>query len=1166
MKSSSPRPPVPYPGLRAFRPEETLVFSGRGQHRAEVLDLLGASRLLAVVGPSGSGKSSLVLAGLLPDILAGQLIGVDPETVRIVSLQPGLRPFSHLAEALARELKTELALEPLLRRGPLGLVQTLDELEEEPPEGPSLLLEPDEKPLPPPPAALVLVVDQFEEIFRFADMSEAQLRREGGDSAPALVDGTQNEAQAFVNLLLQSAAQDRHLIYVLLTMRSEFLARCDQFSGLPEAISRSQFLTPRLNRQQLEQAITRPLEYFDAAIAPELVNLILNQISPAQDQLPLMQHALARMWERRAGDVLTLEDYRAVGGLTEALNNHCEEICLELVKGGMTLDQIERFFRTLAHQDTAQVPPVRRPARVIQISEETGLTTEEVRRIADAFRAERTHLLMPPTTKVAVLRDDQFIDISHESLLRQWKQLRVWIAREWRQRQMLLELEQSRENWALPEPRKMGPVTWLSRWRSAGDAVATRVYREANSVFFGPKACLQLPASARRYGIDWPRLQSFCKLAFRWKQVTSVMSAMGLGLVIMSVLLVSAMITAVVGMRKAEQARVEAHRAMNAAKAALDEESKARAVAKATADDAVSRLVDSQAQAESLKAVVNATLKHEVAPSEEVLKLLQAENIRGFVQLPQTVVSTVTPTVADDLVAPVTLPPTFLSKKANPVLAFLRDPGGLCLLVGAKGVSTTSVWTLQGQGVGEFAFEATTFNAHETGEAVVATSGGKEAFLILGRNNAVASGPGSQFIYTGKLIDLKQKLVLLGTSGGVGLWMANKNTAPRLIPADKPGIINGVDFSQGRRLILASGDEKWAKLWTIPQGAANEEGTKLEPSKNSQEFYATAPIRGATFSADGNLLLLPAGVPELQVVALDPRMNSATAVLEHQGPVGVAKFSPNSRMIASADTSGRVYLWDISLAGRGMSQENLKAPRKPLVLSGHRARLTGLQWSSDSSFFVTAGEDGICLIWQNARERLSGSFSEAPMLLPSHPGGVTGLALSPDARFVATAGVDGVARIFPLRPILTGKFREWGGPKVQGIRGGGELALMSEADVTKPEFRNLFLPKQPDGTKGLVYRLNPEAYYVNARWNYSFTPRALLRSTKVIVRRAGADRNDPAQNVEAQAVDWGPPESSGYGIDLSRGLIDRLRLQKDEEVEVEIKILPPVPAPPPSAQ
>ena len=87
----APLPPAPYPGLRAFRPEETRIFCGRAEHRAEVLDLLGGARFLAVVGASGSGKSSLVLAGLLPDIRDGQLIGVDADTVRILSLQPGLQ-------------------------------------------------------------------------------------------------------------------------------------------------------------------------------------------------------------------------------------------------------------------------------------------------------------------------------------------------------------------------------------------------------------------------------------------------------------------------------------------------------------------------------------------------------------------------------------------------------------------------------------------------------------------------------------------------------------------------------------------------------------------------------------------------------------------------------------------------------------------------------------------------------------------------------------------------------------------------------------------------------------------------------------------------------------------------------------------------------------------
>src|SRR5262245_51550026 len=190
-------------------------------------------------------------------------------------MRPGHQPFARLAQALSQDAVLGIAAHPfaqqsqeeaalyiqaILRRGPLGLKEVLDEI-----------------PLPPETNLLVLV-DQFEEIFRYHR------------------DGDPEETTAFVALLIESVKQNNWPVYVVITMRSDFLGDCTLFLDLPEAINEGQFLTPRLTRDQLQEAIEAPASMFHGQIESALVNRLLNDAGTHPDQLPLLQHVLMRMW------------------------------------------------------------------------------------------------------------------------------------------------------------------------------------------------------------------------------------------------------------------------------------------------------------------------------------------------------------------------------------------------------------------------------------------------------------------------------------------------------------------------------------------------------------------------------------------------------------------------------------------------------------------------------------------------------------------------------------------------------------------------------------------------------------------------------------------------------------------------------------------------------
>ncbi len=431
----------PYPGLRPFESWEGEIFFGRDEHTNRLFDILQQQRFLAVIGFSGSGKSSLVRAGLLPALPLGSL-GTGSDWC-IALLRPGNRSMQRLAHALLgrsalgielvseeripqdeRHLTADVALiEAELRRGPLGLIEVVKE---------ARTRQTGEEPF-----NLLVLVDQFEEIFTYADA--------GGRQA--------DESEAFVNLLLASRVASDTGIYIVLTMRTDFLGNCVRFLELPDAINRAQYLTPRLTREQIEIAISGPAQLFDGDVEPTLVAELINAVSNDPDQLHILQHALARMWEsarRRTADSprIIWDDFKAVGGSTDALSRHADEILASLspkkeIEEPLSPEQRTAavLFRAITGQRSAEAggQAVRRPQSLDQIGKWSGRDWQEFLPVVRAFAQEDVNFL----NYVGELAPETVVDISHEALIRQWGTLRDWVTdeaqlaaeyRRWRER------------------------------------------------------------------------------------------------------------------------------------------------------------------------------------------------------------------------------------------------------------------------------------------------------------------------------------------------------------------------------------------------------------------------------------------------------------------------------------------------------------------------------------------------------------------------------------------------------------------------------------------------------------------------------------------------------------------------------------------------------------
>lgn len=439
----------PFPGLRSFDTGESLLFFGREDHTQQLLHGLATGRFLAVVGSSGSGKSSLVRSGLLPALYRGYLSGANTRW-RIAVMRPGNSPLANLARALSApealgEGDEEARLK-LLSSSSMGLVEVVRQAELN--EGESVLI----------------VADQFEELFRY----RGQKAKDDGGA----------EAALFVSALLQAADRFDVSIYVVLTMRSDFLGDCAQYPGLAEALSRTQYLIPRLTREQRQQAIERPLHLAGTRISTRLVQQLLNDsaddLQPAAavrrggtpDPLPVLQHALTRTYrhwkESGANGELDIDHYVAVGRIAGALDQHADALYESLMPSGKTY--AAKIFRTLTTTELGR--PIRRPTQLDHLCQIAGAVTpaqrDDLYAVLRVFGSRENSLVL--FSSPDGLSPDSIIDIAHESLIWKWHRLQSWVRQESVSAEWYIDLAKDVEqNTALWRDPKLGHAERLAK-------------------------------------------------------------------------------------------------------------------------------------------------------------------------------------------------------------------------------------------------------------------------------------------------------------------------------------------------------------------------------------------------------------------------------------------------------------------------------------------------------------------------------------------------------------------------------------------------------------------------------------------------------------------------------------------------------------------------------
>ena len=387
----------PYRGLQYFREEDAAFFFGRELAIAELYQAVQQRPFIALVGPSGSGKSSVVRAGLVP-----KLRKETQSPWEIVTMVPGGRPFRHLASALLPLLETDLReVDRLDEIGKLAL-----KLQEGTIELCDVISRILAKQLG--TRRLLLFVDQWEELYTHG--------RKDGKIA--------QDSMAFIDQLLQATTASP--LNVVLTLRADFMGDALGYRLLADRLQGGQVNLGPMNAEELQQAVTQPAALLQTGFESGLAERIIKAVDNQPGHLPLVEFVLQRLWEAKPGAMLRHQDYEAMGELEGAIAYTADKVYQNLPAAEQP--QVEKIFLQLV-QVSETAPPTRRRALW---SEWDEASKQIVRRLADA------RLLV--TT-------ENTVEVAHEALIHHWRTLQEWLDNHkefllWRKR-----LQEAMEAW-----------------------------------------------------------------------------------------------------------------------------------------------------------------------------------------------------------------------------------------------------------------------------------------------------------------------------------------------------------------------------------------------------------------------------------------------------------------------------------------------------------------------------------------------------------------------------------------------------------------------------------------------------------------------------------------------------------------------------------------------
>lgn len=1001
----------PYVGLDAFRDSDQGVFFGRQRTVEALLELLKTHRLVAVVGPSGSGKSSVVRAGLIPALRSDRLPG-SGSWRDFAPLVPGSDPLASLARALrppGADRAWLLRQAELLRERPGRLAELMAELGA---------------------TTAVLCVDQFEEVFTLSD----------------------NEAdrQAFIDNLLGLIDLPGAEHTVILTMRSDFEPFVARYPALHERFSAGRAPLLPLSAAELREAIERPAAKVGLRFEEGVVDALLHDLVGEPAALPLLQFTLLKLWESRKRNRVTVESYRRLGGGRLALARSADE-----------------FYANLIPEE--QVTARRILLRMVRPGDGLEVTSQRIRR-AELYRANEAHdridrvldkLIGARLVRVTSgeTRDDEQIEVAHEALVRNWPTLVGWLdderaalsarrrleakADDWvrlgRGSSGLLDREQlhEAEHWlASPEAEYLGfnPLLpeLVTASRTAIEAAeheqeAARQRELAQARALADEQQRRAEAERARAEAESARAEAEARTR---RRLTFLFRAVALATIIATLAAIWAFTAQVQAILRANelasevQVRVtaEALANQNAATAAKNADTanqnlKVAQQNKATAEQnlqvaqtaqAIAQRLQSQAEQRRLtdRANLLSAVSGALIQSRPQLSTLMAiEAVRVHTDLRQTPTFTATAALSRALLS-FGAQGQGLHRSAQPVASVAVSADGARALSGDQGGGIW-LWNLADP---DPAHSAVQLAKPRDGDdpaitGVALTQSGRYAFagtadgrLLAWDTDAPEQAPRLLASFRGAVRDLQisadgRRLLASGSADPVlRAWDPNSPTATPIVLSRHRQAVTSAALSADGRYVLSGGADSIAFLWDLAarDPASSASTLTARPGGGALTRVALSP------NADRAITLGEDGVIHSWAVARGQFSGALTIV--PVGSVTALAIDPTGRWLVLGNPNGSIDL------------RALPGARIDHTLRGHEGAITALAFSQDGSRLVSAGADGALLVWELG----AGAPTAPARQLHGHEGAVGAAALTPSGSRLVSGGADDMLRTWEL--------------------------------------------------------------------------------------------------------------------------------------------------------
>ncbi len=982
----------PFPGLRPFTFAESHLFFGREGQSDEVLVNLAQHRFTAVIGASGSGKSSLMYCGLIPILYGGFLTDAGSEW-NVLITRPGISPIENLAESILNKdesyvtsseeekLISKRMTSTILRSSSMGLVDAIKQISDSSTKN------------------IFLLVDQFEELFRY-------LRAEQDDKE------TINEAASFVNLLIKSISQVEVPIYIAFTMRSDFIGDCSQFPELTHIINKSHYLVPQMTRDQQRLAIEGPVAVGGGKITKRLVQQLLNDIGNKPDQLPVMQHALMRTWNfwaanKESEEPIDMRHYIAVGKINEALSQHANEAYSEL--NNKEKEICEMLFKSLTEKGSEN-NGVRRSAKLEEIAEIAGVDEEDLKGIIEKFREPGRSLLMPSAN--VTLKSSSIIEISHESLMRIWQRLRNWVNEEAESSHMYKRISDAAEMYQVGKAGLWRPpdlqlaLNWQIKQKP------TRTWAKRYNPYF-ERAIVFLETSKTAYESEQKSKELLQKRMLQRTKMVAII--LGIAFIIAIIFFVFGWIKKIDADNQrelAEQNRIEAVQNADLAEKRRLEAVTQTQIAIDNADLAERERMRAEQNADSALFQKNIAERQTIIATQQSLLALDRERIADSLR-----------TIADE----------------QSLLAMdERDKANQLRMISiAQSMAVKSLNIQETDLKALLAYQAYNFNKEYGGNVYdnyiydgmyyakrdkLDESQGIDLYRFKGHRDMIRSivySPNGNDIYT------------TGSDGTILKWNSSDYSFKTLYSPEVKFINYVMKISPDGKWLIVGGDAphilviNLATLNTIKIEGHKGPVTKLMFLPNSDYFISygiqDSTLRvndyvnsselkkfnnrytALTLSKGGNLLIAgnEKGVLDIWNTKNMEMVKSIDNLTDR--PIYAIEFSPDDKTIAIGNEDGVVFIGDV----KGNELFFTKS------LSGQKSRINNIKYSPDGKLLATASLEGTVQLWVISR-----MDKMLPVAFKDHRDYVWNIEFSPDSDYLMAGTKKGVLKMWPTKPEL----------------------------------------------------------------------------------------------------------------------------------------------------